>query len=289
MNTIHTVFHPHCLLAESPLWDPATETLFFVDIKGRQLHAWSPHHEPQSWPLDDQTGAIALRHSGGLIGAQKKRFISIQLSPFEVKTVGTLPDEPEGNRFNDGKCDALGRFWAATMDDACRLPTGAIWSINPLQQIKQHDEGYIVGNGFGWNRDNTRFYFTDSENRTIYTWDFDLTTGAIENRRIFATIAEDAGYPDGLCVDAEDFVWSAHWDGGRITRYRPDGEIDRVIPLPVPRPTSLAFGGEGLTTLFITTASVELSSQQLIEAPLSGAILALACDTPGLPSHPFRG
>jgi len=281
------VCHPECNLAESPLWDPDTNTLYFVDIKDAMLYAQRANGTLEQWSLSRQTGAIVLNRSGGLIAAQQHRFVRIHLSPFREEEIASTCNEPGHNRFNDGKCDPQGRFWAATMDDNCKISSGSIWSLDPQLKVRKHASGYIVGNGFGWNLKGTRMYFTDSEEGKIYTWSFDSAYGELGERTLFVSVASDLGLPDGLCVDAEEHVWSAHWDGARITRYHPDGTVERTVSLPVPRPTSLAFGGNNFSTLFITTARHQLSEEQLREAPLSGAILSINCEVPGLPSARF--
>ena len=236
------VWDAGCLLGESPVWCSDTGTLYFVDIKGDELLRWSGIGSASRYPLSIQTGAIALAEVGGLVAAQETGFGWLIVEPWSESSWPLPYPERAGNRFNDGKCDAAGRFWAASMDDACIAPTGNIWSLSPDGTMRCHGGEFIVGNGFGWSSDNRLMYFTDSENRHILVYDFDLANGDIGNPRIFAVVAPECGYPDGLVVDAEDHVWSAHWDGGRITRYRPDGSVERVIKMPVPRPTSLAFG-----------------------------------------------
>ena len=132
-------------------------------------------------------------------------------------------------------------------------------------------------------------YYTDSENRTILAFDYDAETGDISRQHVFVRVTDEAGLPDGLTVDAEGFIWSAHWDGWRITRYNPDGDIDRVIRMPVPRPTSCAFGGDSLNKLYVTSASIDLSPTQLAAAPLSGGLFELDVGTTGLPEPYFGG
>jgi sugar lactone lactonase YvrE len=151
------------------------------------------------------------------------------------------------------------------------------------------DTGFTISNGLGWSPDDTRFYFTDSAARTIYVYDYDIDTGAIANRRVFAQLAEGVGTPDGLSVDSEGFVWSAHWDGWCITRYDPDGKVDRVLNLPVPRPTSCTFGGPNLDILYVTSARIRLSAHQLAEAPLSGGVFAIRAGVRGQADMPFAG
>ena len=149
--------------------------------------------------------------------------------------------------------------------------------------------GVIVSNGLGWSPDDRIMYFTDSGRGVIYAFDFDVDTGDIDNRRDFVRVAPADGLPDGLAVDAEGFVWGAHWNGWRITRYDPDGRIDRVVDLPVPQVTSLAFGGDSLDQMFVTTARLGLTENQLKEAPLSGGLFMIDAGVTGLPEVPFQG
>ena len=190
---------------------------------------------------------------------------------------------------NDGKCDPKGRFWFASMDGHCHRQTGSLWCMGLGGEIHKKVDGVIVGNGLGWSPGGQKMYFTDSENRTIYQYLYDLENGVLGERSVFAAVAKGKGLPDGLAVDQEGFVWSAHWDGWRITRYSPEGEVDRVIMMPVPRPTSVAFGGAQLDTLFITSASHQLTSAQLDAAPLSGALFAFKPGVYGCPVAPFGG
>jgi sugar lactone lactonase YvrE len=264
-----------CLLGEGPFWSERENCLYFVDIKGRQLLRWRGGQDGDRFSLARETGTVVPCVDGSFLAAQTGGFARIELAPWREVAVGPAVDEPVGNRFNDGKCDAAGRLWIASMDDACRHPTGAIWCLQPDGAVRRHADEFIVGNGFGWSLDGKTMYFTDSENRRVLAYTFDLDRGVLGDCRCFAVVPEHAGYPDGLAVDDENHVWSAHWDGGCVTRYRPDGSIERVIGLPVPRPTSLAFGGPSRSTLFVTSARMGLDETQLAAAPLSGGLFAL--------------
>jgi sugar lactone lactonase YvrE len=291
-----SVTHPsvawasNCLLGESPVWNEEERTLYFVDIKGRSLYRWSELGSGEVFSLTSETGAIVRAASGGLIAAQRSGFAQLLLDPWSEMVFGAPVMECQNNRLNDGKCDAAGRFWVASMDDECKQASGKIWSLELDGTVRCHQEGFIVGNGFGWTSDSRTMYFTDSENRKILAYEFDLSSGSLGASRCFAEIPPEAGYPDGLVVDADDYVWSAHWEGWRITRYRPDGVIDCIIPMPVPRPTSLAFGGDDMQTLFVTSARIGLSAESLNAAPLSGALFALKfTDIRGVPQAKYQG
>ena len=149
--------------------------------------------------------------------------------------------------------------------------------------------GVIVSNGLGWSPDGKIMYFTDSGTGTIYKFDFDMETGTLDHMRAFAVVDQTDGIPDGLAVDAEGFVWSACWDGWQIKRYDPDGKVIQCLNLPVPRVTSLAFGGETLDMLFITTARLGLSESELREAPLSGGLFVAQVDVCGMAANVYQG
>jgi sugar lactone lactonase YvrE len=170
--------------------------------------------------------------------------------------------------------------------DASRT-SGSLYAIKPDLSWERHESGLTVANGLDWSPDGRTFYFADSAPGRIYAYDFDESTGTLKRRRVFAEIDAAAGRPDGLAVDSEGFVWCAVWDGWCLHRYAPDGRLLREVKLPIPRPTSVAFGGDDLKTLFITSARVRLPSRILAEAPFSGGLFTLPVDVPGLPAAEF--
>jgi sugar lactone lactonase YvrE len=194
-----------------------------------------------------------------------------------------------GNWFNDCKCDRQGRLWTGSADRGEKDPTGNLYVIDAGLGVRKVDSGIICSNGPAFSPDGKISYFCDSYARRIFRYDVDPGSGEVGPRRAFATVPDDAGYPDGMTVDSEGFLWNAHWDGWRVTRYAPDGRIDRAIKLPVPRPTAPAFGGEDLKTLYITSASGGLSDAQLKEAPLSGSLFACEPGARGVAEPSFAG
>jgi sugar lactone lactonase YvrE len=214
---------------------------------------------------------------------------AVDLTTGKASTIASPEAGKPGNRFNDGKCDRRGRFWVGTLAIDATPGHGSLYRLDPDGRCQTMDTGFHISNGLGWSPDDRRFYFTDTGPKRIYVYDFDAESGAIENRRVFAQLPDNVGSPDGLAVDADGFVWSAHWDGWCVTRYDPEGKVDRVINLPVPRPTSCSFGGPDLSTLYITSARIRLSAQQLAEAPMSGSVFALQAGVRGLPETPFAG
>jgi sugar lactone lactonase YvrE len=277
------------ILGEGPVWWPERDALLFVDIKKPAIHLWSAGGERKAWPMPCEVGCIALRAKGGLVAALRSGLALVELEPLAVTTIAAPEANLPGNRFNDGKCDPMGRLWAASMDDAEKNTSGAVWRLDADHSVTRGFDGFMVGNGLGWSPDGRTMYFTDSARRIIEARAYEPATGRFGPARVFARVAEDAGYPDGLTVDADGHVWSAHWDGWRVTRYRPDGTVERVVDMPVPRPTCPAFGGKDLATLYVTSASVGLSDEQLAAAPLSGALFAFEPGVRGRPEPRFAG
>ncbi|HEX6978396.1 MAG TPA: SMP-30/gluconolactonase/LRE family protein [Alphaproteobacteria bacterium] len=278
------------LLGESPLWSSRDELLYWVDIKNPRLFRHDlASGETRITTLSEPVGGIGLRRGGGLIAAARSGLAFIDGSDHLAAPFARPEADRPGNRFNDAKCDRFGRFFAASMDDGESAATGNLYRIEPDLGVRRLEGGFVIGNGLGWSPDDRTFYFTDSAARRIFAYDYDPSTGRISNRRVFATVPEEAGFPDGLCVDAEGCVWSAHWDGACLTRYAPDGRPDVVVSLPVPRPTSCCFGGPQLDILFVTSARIGLSAADLARYPLSGSILALEPGVRGLAEVEFAG
>jgi len=280
-----------CVLGEGPVWDDRTGTLFFVDIKAPAVHALDPATgATRRWPMPAPIGAIGLRERGGLVGAFKNGFAFIDLDSGAVTPIADPEPELADNRFNDGKVDAAGRFWAATMDDTEQNPTGQLFRLDQSLSVTRFAANFVVTNGIDWSLDGRTLYFVDTVARTIHAYAFDMASGTPGAARVFAQIPDSDGYPDGLTVDAEDHVWSAHWGGSRVTRYRPDGSIERVVRLPVPRCTSCCFGGAQLDTLFVTSASIGIDAAALRAAPLSGGVFAVTgLDVRGRAAGRFKG
>jgi len=220
--------------------------------------------------------------------ALRDGFFFFDLETSEALSLGDPEASLPFTRFNDGKCDRKGRFWAGTMDEGFPNKRAALYRFNPDRTVSQMLSNIGISNGLGWSPDNKIFYYTDSADHAIYTYDFDYEEGAISNPRIFAR-TPDAYVPDGLTVDREGFVWSANWDGWKVTRYTPGGMVDMEIPLPVQRPTSCTFGGEKMDQLFITSARIDLDAATLEEQPLAGNVFVIQTKSEGFAEPIFNG
>src|SRR3954471_15665982 len=272
-------------IGESPVWNASENALYWVDVEGKLIQRWHANDQSiQRWQLDEPVGCIGLRERGGLVGASRTGFFFLDVETGKT----TLISDPEAhlpdNRFNDGKVDRRGRFWAGTRNfrDHSQA-SGALYRLDHDLSVHRMEDGLLCPNGMAWTPDDRLKYLCDTWARRIYTYAFDANDGVLSNPRIFAQLNETNGFPDGLTVDADGFIWNAHYDGARITRYAPDGKVDRIIRMPVQHVTSLTFGGPQLDTLFITTSLLRLSDRERIDQPTAGDVFALRPGVQGIP------
>jgi sugar lactone lactonase YvrE len=275
------------LLGEGPVWDARAGRLYWFDIKGRQIKWFDPATggaDHRDLPLRASAGAP--KASGGLILATEQG-----LCDFDPET-GALATRlacaaPPGFRSNEGKIDAAGRFWWSMMDDDEGKRPGFIERYDASGVSSRMIEGVHIANTLTSSADGRTLYWADSAERTLYASDIDPATGALGERRVVAHTRDGAGTPDGSAVDADGFLWNCQWGAWRIVRYAPDGRIDRVVATPVAQPTSCAFGGPGLRTLFVTSARNGLSADALAGQPLAGALFAFEPGVAGAPLPVF--
>ncbi len=272
------------VLGEGALWCPLESRLWWIDISSPSLWTWQPDaRQAEHWPLPKPPGSFALRKDGGFLFAFRSGFATLDKPGGEVKWLDGV--ELGDERFNDGKTDRAGRFWAGTMDRKLGAPIGGLYRMGPGFEVRAMDKAFAtISNGIGWSPDDRTMYFTDTPSRRIYRYDFDRASGAVSNRRVFVEAEPGHGGPDGMTVDAEGFVWSAQFDRGCINRYAPDGKLERSVRLPVQRPTTCMFGGPELSTLYVTSASFGVEGQAQ-----AGGVFALEPGVRGLPEPRFAG
>jgi sugar lactone lactonase YvrE len=227
---------------------------------------------------------MALRHDGSLLLMFRHGPAIFQPLDVTVQWLDVPGLDLGETRFNDGKCDRLGRFWSGTMDRRTERAIGSLYRMDGLQRIRQMDaSGVTIANGIAWSPDNRTMYFADTPAACIYAYDHDLERGEISHRRVFAQFKSDEGGPDGLTVDSEGGVWCALFNRSELHHIAPSGQPIQVIDLPVQQPTSVMFGGPDLGTLFITTARMHLSPAQLQNQPWAGHVLCFEPGVKGLP------
>jgi len=280
----------HCqnILGECPLWHEDEQRLYWVDITGKtinRLDTRTGQHE--SFTVDSQVGVIARRATGGFVAAGEKGFGFWKPGQIQIENFNNPEAEQPYSRFNDGKVDRQGRFWAGTMTHTESV--SALYRLDPDHSVHTMETGLTISNGIGWGADNQVMYFVDSLRYVIYAYDFDLEAGLVSNRRAFVQFSKDKGVPDGLTVDRDGCVWCAIYGGGRITRFDPQGKIIAEIELPVSQPTSCAFGGENFSELYITSASEGLSDAALETEQMAGDLFVIKTKVKGRPEPKFLG
>jgi sugar lactone lactonase YvrE len=277
-------------LCEGPVWDAARSRLTWVDIlAGRVLSADADDGHPDTWELGTPVGAIALRAQGGWVAAVERGFVLYDADWAPVADVVPAPGQPEGTRFNDGKCDPYGRFWAGTTSYDDISEGCCLYRFDADGTVTEMLDGVSISNGLGWSPSGDTMYFADTPRGTVDAFRFDAGSGAISERRTLVAVPPDEGAPDGLTVDADGYLWVALWGGGAVRRYSPDGDLDSVVELPVSLVTSATFGGPAFADLFITTASEGLDDGDLAEQPLAGSVFRCRPGPLGLPPAAFAG
>ncbi|MGQ0664374.1 MAG: SMP-30/gluconolactonase/LRE family protein [Pseudomonadota bacterium] len=277
-------------LGEGPVWCPEEQALYWVDIDKPALHRFAPATGvARSWAMPEAIGCVGLRRGGGAIAGLRSGFAFIDLEIGAVERVyAPEPDKPK-NRLNDGRCDRAGRFWAGSMvEDSDRLEA-ALYRFDPDRRCRKMAGGIGCSNGLAWSPDTRVMYHADSRQGTVFAYDFDIDTGEIRNRRVFAVAPPGAGSPDGAAVDEEGCYWSARYGGWRIVRHAPDGREIGTLMMPVAKPTMCAFGGEALDVLYVTSAAHKLAPAELAKQPLAGGLFALEVGVRGLPEPRFGG
>ncbi|WP_239482749.1 SMP-30/gluconolactonase/LRE family protein [Paraburkholderia sp. C35] len=278
------------LLGEGPLWSPRDDALYWVDILTPAIHRFDvATGKDTETKLGSMVSLVIPKATGGLLIATPNGLMTIDDSGTQTRLSHPESDRP-GNRYNDGKCDRMGRLWVGTMDMGAAPNRGNLFKVEADGAWRKMDTGFTVANGLGWSPDNTRMYFTDSHRKLVFQYDFDFISGTIDNRRPLISFDASAGSPDGLTVDAEGCLWVAMWDEWCVARFDPEGREMTRIRMPVPRPTSCCFGGPNLDVLYVTSARVRLAQDVLKSAPLSGSLFAIQMPgVRGLPETIFAG
>ena len=291
MSEIEHVLAVQDEVGETPLWIPGEQALYWIDIEGTRVHRLDPGsgtHE--TFDVDFPITALARRASGGWIAASKAGVFfwdhRTGESSFLVDPEADNPDV----RFNDGAIDRQGRFLLGTLNQKdLAAPDGSLYRLDGDGSIHKLDTGLAVANGIALSPDGRTLYVTDMFHNRILAYDYEVEAGTVSGRRTFADVPAETGYPDGLIVDSEGFVWSAHWGGWRITRYDGDGAIERQIKTPVANPTCLAFGGAEMDELYVTSAWFLLEEADRQAQPTAGDLFRIKTDVTGLEEPAFAG
>ena len=271
-------------LGEGPIWSARERAVWFVDIKGRHVHRYDEAtRATRSWRAPEDVGFIVAASGGRLICGLKSGLY--QFDPYDgsFHLLRLVDAEHPRNRLNDAHVDAAGRLWFGTMDDDEASPNGALYCLDG-RRLHRCDDDYVITNGPATSPDGRTLYHIDTLKRVIYAFAL-AADGSLSKRRVFARLGDTDGYPDGPVVDAAGCIWVGLFGGWGVNRYSPAGELLSKLSLPVANCTKVAFGGDDLQTLYITTAWKGLAPEQRAQQPLAGGLFAARVDTPGLPAN----
>ena len=275
-----------CELGEGPFWDSKRSRLHWVDIIGKKIISQNlDGSNIHALEVDGNPGCVVLSDDGTMVAGVDNQISSLDGDGNLLKVLADTK-EGAGLRFNDGKCDPSGRFWVGSMDRKEKNKLGSLYSWNSIEGLVNREQGVTVSNGMGWSPDNSLFYYIDSPTREVSVYDFDLSTGSINNKRRFISFSEEDGFPDGMTIDNEGRLWIAFWGGSKIMCVNPDSKaIEEVVSFPVSKITSCAFGGEKMDQLFITSAKVQVNEK---DEPMAGKTFVVSLGVKGLPSFSLK-
>ena len=303
MTPWRTVIAQRDQIGESPFWHPQERLLYWVDIAARQIRRADPASgELESWAMPAEPGCIAPARAGGLVVALRDGVYRAGSWGGPLACVVRFDHDPATTRFNDGKANPVGRFWAGTMYEPRDARRAALYSIDlresngnggkPLLQVQARDA--VVANGLAWSPDAATVYWADTANHVIHAWDWQAQDNVMSRQRVFQQFPGkpagwqpgDPGYggrPDGAAVDAQGNYWCAMYEGARLLKFSPDGRLAAEFPVPMRCPTMPCFGGDDLKTLYVTSASGRRPAAELQALPQSGCLIAMRVDVAGLP------
>jgi sugar lactone lactonase YvrE len=291
---IQVAYDAAMAVGECPLWHPAEASLYWVDIDGLSVHRLHPASgEHRAWRMQSEPSSLAINARGGLVVAQRSGFVQLDTATGNVSDIAAAPYDTTTTRFNDGRVDPAGRFWVGTMYEPRDQQAAQMFCLERGQVRLVWSGGMTNSNGLAFSPDQRWMYHSDTTSHRIDRYDFDVASGTVSHPQRFQQFSTDrthnyGGRPDGAAVDSEGAYWCAMFEGGRLLRFAPDGELLREVTLPLRCPTMVAFGGEDLRTLYITSASHKRSAAELAQYPLSGRVLSLRVDVAGQPEPMYQ-
>lgn len=283
------LFEGKALLGEGPIWNHETQQLYWVDIEKRHLHIYNPATEEDTYfETGERVGTVVPIESGGALVALENGIHAMDLQGGELTLIANPLEE--GIRFNDGKCDPLGRFWVGSMHLSAEKEAAALYMMDENQEVQQMLDNITISNGIIWSLDSKTMYYIDTPTRQVKAYDYDVASGNISSPRVVINIPQERGAPDGMTIDEEGMLWIGHWGGGIVGRYDPEsGKMIQKIEVPALNVTACAFGGEKLDKLYITTASIGMNDEQKQEYPLAGGLFIAEPGVRGVPADFYKG
>lgn len=290
-STPEIVLDHVCELGEGPMWDAANQRILWLDIKQGKIHQYNINTQLHTYfNVGEMIGCIAPRENGGLISGVENGIAFIDMEKNIVEHI-INPEEGLSNRFNDGKCDAAGRFWVGTMSKTEEENKGNLYVMETDLSVKKKIENVTISNGIAFNADNTIMYYINTPTNYIFGFDYNIENGDINNQRVVIDLTHESGHADGMTIDEEGMLWIAFYGGWSVRRYDPNtGKLLQQIELPVENVTCCTFGGTDLNDLYITTASQNMNEEQLQQQPHAGKLFVVKnCGVKGFVPQKFKG
>jgi sugar lactone lactonase YvrE len=300
-----------CELGESPFWHPEERSLYWLDIPGRAVlrtrgDIGSPAAKVERWPLSTEPGCMAPARSGGLVIALRDGIYRARQWGGELVAMARVEHDVSTMRFNDGKCDALGRFWAGSINEAKDRANAALYCLDARSNtgisptITQMANQATTANGLAFSPDARTLYWADTPAHVVRAWDWDAEGNSLSHARVFQqfdakpegwspdSLLRYGGRPDGATIDAEGHYWVAMFEGAQLLRFSPSGQQVAAVPVPVQCPTMPCFGGDDLKTLFVTSGRKGRPAAEIEQRPASGTVISMQVETRGLPVNFFE-
>jgi len=277
-------------LGECPVWSVDEQALYWIDINAPSLNRFDPALGTNSaWPMPQAIGCFALRIRGGFVAALRDGIWFVDREGGLERKVVAAPYDPAHHRFNDGRADRQGRFWAGSMNEKRDASSARLYRLSADLDLVPMLDDMTTSNGLAWSPDDRTMYHADTPTRTVRAYDFDGARGTPANGRVFAHFEGETDRPDGAAVDSEGCYWCAFYRGAKVVRLSPQGRRLTEYAVPAMCPTMCAFGGDDLRTLYVTSARQMREADELARLPESGGIFAMRVDVAGLPEPKFAG
>jgi sugar lactone lactonase YvrE len=294
MKNAELLFNLGGIISEGICYDEVSDHLYWLDLLDNKIFIYSIENNTiKIINLNQNTGCLAVRENGGLVAALQHGIYFVDIETSELELIVNPEEDKPNNRFNDGKCDCMGRLWAGTMSkdldsgSGDTTPKGALYCLDTDLNIDKKLDGVAISNGIGFSPDNKIMYYIDSPTMEILAFDFDKNTGNISNKKTVVTVSETTGMPDGMTVDAEGSLWVAMWGGASVVKYDPEtGKELQKISIPAPNVTSMVFGGQEMDELFVCTAKL---NTDLNKYPDAGGVFKIKVDIKGQYTYKFKG
>lgn len=276
-------------LGEGAIWNYKTQEFYWIDIEGKLLHIYNPEtKENRSFTTLSRIGTVVPYTQNEVVVALEDGIYKLNINTGAVSLLSDVEAQMTENRFNDGKCDPLGNLWVGSMHLKQSKPHASLYKVNDQGEAIKMVDSVTISNGIVWTSDAKTMYYIDTPTSKIMAYDYDINTGTISNKRVAVEISLEDGYPDGMTIDSEDMLWVGLWNGNAIAHFNPKtGELISKIKVPAHNITACAFGGENLDILYITTARIDMTPEELDSLPLSGSVFKVVPGVKGVKASFF--